>query len=94
MEGDDVNEWDTSQANQANQALVHPVIKNVTNVEFRSTIHILGQFLMAEANREIVSSFNPNVNPDTSRVRDIYRMKPLKFHRSKVDEDLVYSWSL
>lgn len=62
------------------------MIKNVTNVEFRSTIHILGQFLMVEANREIVSSFNPNVNSDTSRVRDIYRMK-LKFHRSKVDED-------
>ncbi|WMV29202.1 hypothetical protein MTR67_022587 [Solanum verrucosum] len=72
---------------QAPQASIDPLGENVTNAEFRLTLQILAQAMMAQVNREVVTPMNPIVGTTTSRVRDFMTMNPPKFYGSKVEEN-------
>ncbi|WMV37708.1 hypothetical protein MTR67_031093 [Solanum verrucosum] len=82
MEGDNVNE---EAPPQANKALINP--PTMSDVEVRSTLLMLAQAMMVQANRDVGTHVNPNINFAASRLRDFSRMNPPEFLGSKVGED-------
>ncbi|WMV49618.1 hypothetical protein MTR67_043003 [Solanum verrucosum] len=44
--------------------------------------------MMAQANREPISSVNPNIGTTMTKIRDFLRKNPPEFHSFKLDEDL------
>lgn len=58
------------------QALVHPIVENVTHALCRSTIIFLSQARTTQANKEVVALVNPNGNLSSSKVRDFEIMTP------------------
>ena len=58
--------------------------KNVTHVYYRFVIQLMAQSVVAQANKEVVTFVNPNVNSTTLRVNKIIKMKPLEFYVSIV----------
>lgn len=98
MEDDDISEGAHLQAHQAS---IDPLVGHVTHVELRSTIQILDQAVKGQVNRlevaftygkgdgieDIVAPVHPKVNSATSKVWDFSRMKPLKFHGSKMEDE-------
>ena len=66
---------------------INPLAVQVSNNEFRSTIHALSYVMMAQENRKVMSPMNPNVGMTTTRVRGFTRMNSPKFLKSKVQKD-------
>ncbi|XP_049391777.1 uncharacterized protein LOC125856309 [Solanum stenotomum] len=88
MHDNNVNE----EAPQANQAPINHTA--MLGVEVRSTLLMLAQVMtthaqtmMAQANRDVGTHVNPNVNSMASRLRDFVRMNPPIFLGSEVGED-------
>ncbi|WMV41208.1 hypothetical protein MTR67_034593, partial [Solanum verrucosum] len=82
MEKENVNQ---EAPPQAPQALIDP--SAMRNDEVRLDFQMLARAFAAQANRDVVTSVNPNGNLAASRVRDFSRMNPPEFHVSKVEED-------
>ncbi|WMV29515.1 hypothetical protein MTR67_022900 [Solanum verrucosum] len=69
------------------QALVNPLVEQVTQAKFRAIFQVLGQAMTAKDNREVVAPVNPNMGRMATRIRNFTRMNLPEFHGSKVYED-------
>ena len=68
MRNEDHNVDQKASPQDAPQVPIDPLVKNVTQTEFRSIIIMLAQSLMVQDNREVVALVNPIGSRASSRV--------------------------
>lgn len=93
-DGDNVNEEapQVNQDTQGNESPINP--PSIEDVEVKSyflmlaqTVTNKAQAMTPQANRDVGTLVNPDVNYMEFRVINFLRMKPTKFHGSKVGEN-------
>jgi len=58
------------------QALIDPLVEQVTHDEFKTVFQMLAQAITAQANREVVSLMNPIMGTAMARVQDYTQINP------------------
>ncbi|WMV29060.1 hypothetical protein MTR67_022445 [Solanum verrucosum] len=66
------------KAQASPQALIDPLVENITNMEVRLAFQVLSQAVTAQANREMVVHVNPNVEEEYLCMDSTGKKKNLK----------------